>query len=445
LPEKESMRRKHNYYPLALALVMGAALLMGCGQRPEAAAQETPEAVVVTPGPTPAPTPVRQSLSLVELSGHEALMETDDGGNFYPLQGVSKVQFCQSIYDLVEGLEQGRVAFLDYRSWSAGYQAVASLYTEGLLPETSGENFYPAQSITRAEAGEILTRLSQRLTGQEAQRAAQLAEDVTQGVTSASGQAKAGTDIIFRQELAVILERLMGREPDEVEQASLFLRQMLPEDVTRDNYAWAYITDAVTAEQVEPLEGGVHRAYGTLYATWDDGTLVIDEDYGVWTFGLDGAYTTGDSELDEYLRQALEACGANDLDDWAALKAAYLYVKYNFEYLVRPEDMDTIEVGVFGWEYDRAVRFFRYGGGTCYGFAAGFGLMARMLGYNAYAVAAQINEYYAPHGFVVIPENGVDWIYDVEMEATRPERHGDLDLFHIRDYAVYNYWYIPDW
>jgi hypothetical protein len=193
------------------------------------------------------------------------------------------------------------------------------------------------------------------------------------------------------------------------------------------------------------MEGGVHRAYGTLYAAWDDGTMVVDADYGVWTFGLDGAYTTGNEELDNYLLDALEACGANDLNDEEALEAAYLYIKYNFEYMVRPEDMDTIEVGVFGWEYDRAVRFFRYGGGTCYGFAAAFGLMARMLGYNAYAVAAQINEYYAPHGFVVIPEDGVDWIYDVEMENTRQDRHKDLALFHIQNYGIYNYWYIPDW
>jgi hypothetical protein len=444
------MRKKHTYLVFIAAMAaLSVGLMTSCGQ-PEAAAAATPEPTAVEtaqPVYTPAPTqtPRSQALTIADQSAHESLLTLAPDGNFYPLRGVSKVQFCQSIYDLVEGLESGRVTFLDYRSWSVGYQAVACLYSEGLLPETSGQNFYPAQNITRGEAAEILKRLSTRLTGQEAQRVAQLADDVAQGVTSQAGQDSSEQEAVLRQEMAVILERLTGREPDEAEQTALFLRQMLPGDITRDNYAWAYITDAVTAGNVELMEGGVHRAYGTLYATWDDGTMVVDVDYGVWTFGLDGAYTTGNAELDAYLLQALEDSGANDLDDWEALKAAYLYIKYNFTYLVRPEDTETIEVGVFGWEYDRAVRFFRYGGGTCYGYAAGFGLMARMLGYTAYAVAAQVNEYYAPHGFVVIPEDGVDWIYDVEMEATRPERHGDLDLFHIQDYATYNYWYVPDW
>ena len=103
------------------------------------------------------------------------------------------------------------------------------------------------------------------------------------------------------------------------------------------------------------------------------------------------------------------------------------------------------EPAATGWENVRALRFFRHGGGTCYGFAAAFGLLARSLGEHAYIVSAQVNQYYAPHGFVVIPENGVDWIYDVEMEATRMERHDDLDLFRIKNYGIYNYWYTPDW
>lgn len=71
--------------------------------------------------------------------------------------------------------------------------------------------------------------------------------------------------------------------------------------------------------------------------------------------------------------------------------------------------------------------------------------MARALGFHAYAVAAEVNQFYGAHGFVVIPEGEVDYIYDVELEATRQERHGDLDLFHILNYDIYNYWYISNW
>ena len=69
-----------------------------------------------------------------------------------------------------------------------------------------------------------------------------------------------------------------------------------------------------------------------------------------------------------------------------------------------------------------------------------------MPGENAQIVAATVNQFNGPHSFVVIPDQwGTDWIYDVELEDTRPERHEDLDLFHIQNFAVYNYWYTPDW
>ena len=219
----------------------------------------------------------------------------------------------------------------------------------------------------------------------------------------------------------------------------------VPADVTVEDPAWSCMADVVTEGTVGPVSGGVHRLYGWLYAAWDDGTMITDLDYGVWTFGPDGRYTTGDEVLDMYLADALEESGANDLPDEEALKAAYLYIKYDFQYLVRPEDMETIPVGVTGWEYDRAKRFFRYGGGTCYGYAAAFGLMARALGQHAYVVAAEVNQFYGAHGFVVIPEGDTDVIYDVELEATRPERHDDFDLYGILNKTIYNYWYVANW
>lgn len=380
------------------------------------------------------------ALTIHRQTAHPALMEVNDTGYFQPYYRATIRETCVSLYGLLDGL--GAVGaqndVLDREVWGNDFRAAAHLYNAGIL---TGEDLRPTDALTRQTLVAMLERMAVCLSGEEADRALALASDVSAGVTGKDGTSGDG-DIITRSELAVVLVRLAGREPEE---AGLFLGGYLPADVSMDTYGWLYIADAVTGGTVQRPASGVYRANGALYGVDENGALFRDMDYGVWTFGPDGKYTTGDATLDSYLAQVLETCGADDLPKEEALEAVYLHLKYNYVYLVTPEDMVTEEPGATGWENTRALRFFQNGGGTCYGFAAGFGLLARSLGEHAYIVSAQVNEYYAPHGFVVIPEDGVDWIYDVEMEATRTERHGDLALFHIKNRSIYNYWYTPDW
>lgn len=420
---------------LILFLMLAAVALL-CGFRLADTASETERAAL------PAGTIQTQavSLTIAKQDTHPALMTVNDVGYFQPYYRATIRETCESFYGLLKGLSavSTKDETLDRALWAEGYRAAALLHNAGIL---TGDDIRPTDALTRQTLVAMLERIAGCLSGEEAARAAALAGDVSAGVTGKDGTS-AGEDIITRAELAVVLVRLAGREPEE---AALLIGEYLPVDVSMDTYGWQYIADAVTAGTVERPESGAYRAYGALYGVDENGKLFRDMDYGVWTFGPDGKYTTGDAELDDHIAQVLEACGADELPAEEALEAVYLHVKYNYVYLVTPEDMVTEEPGATGWENERALRFFRNGGGTCYGFAAGFGLLARSLGEHAYIVSAQVNEYYAPHGFVVIPVDGVDWIYDVEMEATRMERHKDLALFRIQNYDVYNYWYTPDW
>lgn len=383
------------------------------------------------------------TLFLADDSAHPALMALKSDGCFHPGSPVTKGELCRMLFPMFEGLRGGGTPFPDVARGAECFEAVTALYRAGLLPEERGEEYHPSQSVTRSYFCGLLQTIAAGLGGEDGQRVRLLAIDMAAGLTAEEGAKRSDTAWVSRAEAALVLESLLGREPAEND---LFMNGCVPKDVSAGDFAWACIADAVTDGKVLPVSEGVHRLYGWLYASWDDGSMITDMDYGVWTFGENGRYTTGSAALDEYLFEALEASGANDCEDGTeALKAAYLYIKYNFEYLVRPEDMETIPVGETGWEYDRAERFFRYGGGTCYGYAAAFGLMARALGYHAYAVAAEVNQFYGAHGFVVIPDGEEDVIYDVEMEATRPERHRDFDLFGISNYAIYNYWYVADW
>ena len=429
---------RKNYAILLAASLVLTGVLIGCTARaPDRSLGAAPPEPVTLPVRTPLPEPLleqRDPLSITAQQDHPALMDTDGNGSFYPERTVTKAELCGFLAPMLSGLPAGEADFTDYRRGNAGYNDVAALYAAGLLREQAGEPFAPKAAADREELVYILHRLSLCLEpASAAERADLLAEEL-----SARGE----EELLTRGELAEILVRLSGRE---VRQTALFIAERLPPDMTMEDGNWAYIADAVTEGIVPDPAPGVHRIYGWLYATWEDGTLVTDMDYGVWTFGVDGRYTTGSPELDDYLAEYLDISGASRLPDEEALQAAYLYVKYNYVYQIRPEDMEGEGVGEMGWEYERALRFFRYGGGPCYGYSAAFGLMARALGYTAYIVSAQVNEYHGPHAFVVIPEGDIDYIYDVELEATRQERHPDLSLFRILNFTIYNYWYEPDW
>ena len=428
---------------MLLAGLLLAGLLAGCGAGPEVReAAVTPEPVTL-PVRTPSPNPLQEGktyLHLADQSGHPALMQTDRRGRFGPEGPVTREQLCGMLCPILADLPDGEADFTDCGPDSACYASVAALYAAGLLPEQAGGPFGPDEKVTRGELSYILRRLAEVIEPAEKERIAGLAEEVAAGVTG--GTPGDLEEPVTRAELAVVLVRLTGRE---IRETALFIAERLPSDMNRGDYAWACVEDAVTEGNVPDPEPGIHRIYGWLYATWEDGTLITDMDYGVWTFGMDGRYTTGLAELDDYLQEYLETSGAAELPDEEALQAAYLYVKYHYEYQILPEDMEGEGVGEMGWEYERALHFFRYGGGPCYGYAAAFGLMARALGRTAYIVSAEVNEYHGQHAFVVIPEGDIDYIYDVELEATRQSRHADLELYRIENYGVYNYWYEPDW
>ena len=431
----------HKLICILLAAVMLFLSVCGCTPQKDDMSSTEPaaDAVIIQ---TNMDDPAEAALFLADDTGHPALMTVMSDGAFHPDAPITKAELCMLLYPLFDGLQSGRSPFTDVESGDDCCRAVSALAAAELLPDRQGGDFQPQHVVSRSYGTEVLQRIADGLGGEDAERARLVAIDMAAGLTAGGDELPSETSWLSRSETAVLLERLLGREPDE---RDLFMNGCLPPDADPADERAYIIADALTDGVPQPVTGGVHRLYGWLYAAWDDGSMITNMDYGVWSFGPDGRYTTGSAELDGYLAEALQVCGSTELDDEQALQAAYLYVKYNFEYLVRPEDMETIPVGVTGWEYERAERFFRYGGGTCYGYAAAFCLMARALGQHAYAVAAQINQFYGAHGFVVIPEGETDIIYDVEMEATRPERHQDLDLFGIENYSIYNYWYVANW
>lgn len=169
-----------------------------------------------------------------------------------------------------------------------------------------------------------------------------------------------------------------------------------------------------------------------LYCVGSDGKPVINGTYGKYlSFGPDGAYTTGDRELDELLQQ--------ELRDWVdpeteapmvMLRKLYNHVVADFSYLRR----SYYEKGDTGWEAEEAKVMLSSRKGNCYNYAAVFGYLARSIGFDAYIYAGTVrgmgteeHPSVNPHGWVEIKNDIGEWrLFDPEYEFTSTKKD---DLF----------------
>lgn len=157
---------------------------------------------------------------------------------------------------------------------------------------------------------------------------------------------------------------------------------------------------------------GLNEINGGLYYVGEDDAFLTNGAVGHLTFGADGRYTSGNTELDNYVEQALEECTNFGMTQEQKLRAAYLYVREHGAYLARPHQVR----GSTDWAEESALFMFEHKKGNCYCFAGQFLYMARRLGYDAYVVSGGVGRKNTDHAWVMIHENGKPYIYDVELE-----------------------------
>ena len=170
--------------------------------------------------------------------------------------------------------------------------------------------------------------------------------------------------------------------------------------VSKDGYA------------IDSYSAGEHEIDGGLYYVQKDGSFLTNGSVGHLTFGADGRYTSGNAVLDSYVDQALAECTNSSMTKSQKLRAAYLYVRDHGAYLARPHQAR----GTTAWAEESALFMFEHKKGNCYCFAGQFLYMARRIGYDAYVVSGGVGRKDSDHAWVMIPENGQQYIYDVELD-----------------------------
>lgn len=227
---------------------------------------------------------------------------------------------------------------------------------------------------------------------------------------------------VTRGEVAHAINALLGRDP--------LSERVVPSagahiyfDLRPEHEYYADLMEASTAHEPSaygkswatvtlerPMEAGLSLMEGALYNIGEDGYPICDAELGTLYFGADGKQTSGDAELDGYVRRViaeLEPCERIDM-----LRAAYNYTRDSFEYLRG----SIYKGGDTGWEVNEAKAMFERGRGNCYSFAATFWALSRGLGYDATAYSGYISKAVQPHGWVRIEFDGVNYFFDPETE-----------------------------
>lgn len=376
--------------------------------------------------------------TMLQEDRHEPYIQAVSEGLFMPEQAMTRGEASVILYSLMEepGGEVCHFPDIDPETWC--YKSVSALVAVGAV-EDSEEPFMPGEGIL---CGDLLSWLS-----------------VFDGAEDNLKELTLSTDrTVTRGLFCRIINIALGRRCD----LGVCLTSGVFEeykDVSRDNIYFADIMEATSVHDFRmedgvevwtgvSLEPGFHRSGGRLYYVQESGELLRNGSYEIWDFDENGAYTTGIDQLDEQIAGVFLSYNTDDMTQEQALREMYRFVTHDNSYLAYPRSEYNFD-GVH-YEYSlRALHFLKTRAGNCYDFAATFGVLAKALGYETYIIMDHMvedlkgNQFV--HGWVVIPENGVDYIYDPELEFVYGDEFGMYSLFRIRDGERYDYKYSPWW
>lgn len=308
---------------------------------------------------------------------------------------------------------------LTFSALSAALQALADPAAAGYLPQIPAVG----NAVTYAE----LTETLQAFFAPDAINAAFPAGQKVTRVAFARG-----------------MNTLLGRDPAET--FTMTENTEIPADITVERTGASDLLEACVAHTPAEQAGtwaevelpsahapGFMHIDGRLYYVKEDHYLLRDGYIGTLYFGTDGAFTSGNEELDGIVAGLLDEMIAQNpgADRLALLRVAFnhCYQKYTYR---RSYDNHPA-VGSHGWEIQRALDMFKNGKDNCYGYAAIFWALARGLGYDALAVSGRVLSDEQPHSWCIIEmEDGKDYFFDPQWQYSYTERGVfDYDMFRI--------------
>lgn len=318
--------------------------------------------------------------------------------------------------------------FTDISKDSRLYLAVSKAVYFGFIGGYPDGTFRPDATITRAEVMKIMNRALSRMADPEAidAKIAEEGERFTDLTSShwayyeiLEATVPHSFDVKGGQEVWSTAAAIREEEPVEPVPVEPAAAEPEPETPTTDNGETLYTPGPV-------IDGA------ELYWADESGHLVSDTMVNNLYFGSDGRYTTGDTEVDGYIKDILNSITTPEMTRDQKLSACYVYVRDGYFYLRR----NYYDIGATGWELEEARTMLTTGKGNCYCYTGVFCLLARQLGYPAVGISGLVGVDYQQHAWVEIEFDGEPFIFDTTLESSYRERGYDYNFYWMSYAAV---------
>lgn len=459
------------------ALALAAALLLTLSP-PALAASEGPPAWLVGGPAEPEKPPLSGAPEDGTADGVEQppasgdtpsgfMLVTDDhmayisgsAGAFHPRDNITRAEAAQVLCRLLPEGTSGYAAFTDVPEGAWYAKAAGTLGALGVM--RAGEStFRPDEEITRGEfIRSIACFFPARSDAIQFSDVSPEDPDAPYILTARAWGWLSGFDdgtvrpsqTLTRAEAVVMLNRALGRSPDKAYIDSI--NPVFYLDVSQDNWFYYEVAEAaaahryVTSEGVEywldhtpvstGVETGLHLIDGWLYYyDGEQNQVVCGDSVGSFTFDASGHFTTGNADLDGYLREIVLDKTTPGMTQEQKLRALYVYTRDSFTYLRRP----AYDFGAAGFMEQDALNILRTGYGNCYSYASLFWYLSRWIGYDAIIYSGTVGSNRAPHSWVEIAFDGKYYIFDTELEmAYHKKGRKEINLYKYIDVDNWQY------
>ena len=388
---------------------------------------------------------------------HSAYIHGYPDRTFRPGATISRAEAAQILYGLLEPAEAPELEYTDVSGDNWYYDAVNTMVCAGLL-DWNGGTIRPNAAITRGEflrmAVYFAPETEEECTFRDLQPGDAYYAEASKA--AAVGWVSGYPDGTFRPdknlsraEVAVIANNMRGGSADRTYTQSILISPF--NDVQPMHWAFDAVMEAAISHTVaerepdggeiwnSPDESVLLRPQGLYfvgveqYYIGEDGRPVTDQTVNGLSYGPDGRYTSGNGELDELVKAAMQSFVTGTMTQEERLHAAYLYTRDSFTYLKR----NYYDLGDNSYTEQEALTMLKTGRGNCYCYAGVFYYLSRQLGYPAVPISGNVGTNRSPHGWVEIDFDGVTYIYDTELEmAYRAKKIYYYDFYRMSYSAV---------
>ena len=386
---------------------------------------------------------------------HTAYLDDFEDGTVHPDDPMTRAEVSQMLFFLLDEEKPKRVELKDTDPNQPYYDAMGMLAAYHIINCPDGIA-RPTESMTRAEFTSALSRFFPgnggdcEFTDMPVYRSYyhDVAKGIEQGWIAGYEDGSFRPDApITRAEAVVAINQATGREPD---RDYIDAHLVLPtySDLPRNHWAYydvleASITHTRTSKGIEPEDWSY---MDVLQLQYEEGPVIVGTDLyyidasgqpvtldtvGSLYFGEDGRYTSGDQEIDEYVRAALQKIIEPGMSREDMLHAAFNYTRDSFTYLKR----NYYQIGDTGWTLEEGRTMFSTGLGNCYCYTSVFYFLSRQLGYDATAISGVVGHDRSPHGWVEIDFDGVTYIFDTELEMAYRKKGVTSYNFYMMSYS----------